>query len=179
MNKFMMNAMQLFLVALMLTFTISGCQKDKSSEACSLTELPSTLNFNVTPKLRVLGSDIPYEELKEALEIKFAGSIRKYYCSGHQSGEFVYNSTFDPWAIEQNLWTGGFFVGKAYGFDFQNSEDYLYPTITLTAVFASGHTFRAQINTLVYKDDIYTDIDYLKEFFYIDVTNSTTWTEVK
>jgi hypothetical protein len=180
MNKNQGVSYHLSMLVIFVLFSFAGCLKDKSHEACELTKLPQSLHFNVQPKLRVLENSLPdQQELKKALEIQFTGSVRKYYCSGDHSEPFIYNSSFDPWAIDQAYWTGGFLVGKAYGFNIDNEEDYIYSSVKLAASFFDGFTYTAQINTLTYKDDIFKDIDNLKDFFFIDVTSETVWVQVK
>ena len=168
-----------FLLFIALLFVLVACEKDSDEdlerEECEATAWSEAKHYDVMPKVRVLVDTINGFCLKDAKLIGYDGVISKYYCKNNISGTFHYTpSQFYPEFIEEEYWTGGFLIAEAYGFNFQNDLDYLDYHITFEAVFDDFNIFHASFDGEVMYNDIYTSIDELKQFFYVDI-NSTYW----
>lgn len=153
----------------------TACTEDK--DPCDETKIDK-FNVSVQPKLKI--SDLAGPDgyvLKDASELRFDGFIHKYHCGGSWSAKYDLNSTHDLRAIDDYHWNNGFYVGKVYGFDFDNSEDYLQCGFTLTATFEDGKSYwLGPINAVDAKPPLIPDFD--RSYFFLTVTTSEDWMPV-
>jgi hypothetical protein len=151
----------------------SSCKED--SDQCKETAWESTINYSVQPKLKAAASHLPDDRnLKEAVELQFLGVVRKFHCGGELSGGFWYASKHDPRAIDNSFWTDGFYVGKVYGFDFNNDEDYLEYDFYIIATFADSVKYKMDTK---HDNKAYPPfaIDWDRSFFYANVSADDQW----
>lgn len=165
------------LMLLPFVLVMISCEKnDEEADECEKTKWNEAIHYNVMPKIRVLGDNIPGYDLKEAKLITYTGSIKKYYCKDNGSTSFVYSpGEFYPEFIEEEYWKGGFFIAESYGFFFNNDEDYLKVNLELEAIFDNFTSYKTRISLKVKPSEIFIDIDNIKEYFYIDLTSETDW----
>lgn len=160
---------------------INACSdKEDESDECEKTKWDQAKQVNVIPRVRVLGDNISDYDLKDAKLITYNGIITKYYCKDNPSQSFNYSMReFYPEFIEDENWTGGFYIGDAYGFKFQNDEDYLQVFIEFEAVFDNFTSYCAFVRIKVKYGDIFRSIDDLREFYYVDLTDGLSWRNCK
>jgi hypothetical protein len=136
------------IILIVFLFTSSTCGLDKEDEEgiCEQSQMEK-VNLNIQPKLNVSASSLPEDRiLKEAELLTFTGTIKKYHCLGNWSEPYSYNSTHDPRAIDMENWSAGFFVGTVYGFDFDNTYDYVLIDYQLIAKFPDGAKFAIELS---------------------------------
>lgn len=168
------------LFPMMLVSLLACSDKEDPPDECEKTKWDQAVQVNVIPRVRVLGDNINDYDLKDAKLITYNGIITKYYCKDNPSQSFNYSMReFYPEFIEDENWTGGFYIGDAYGFKFQNDEDYLYVSLSFEAVFDSFTSYCAFVRIKVKYDDIFRSIDDLREFFYVDLTDGLSWRNCK
>lgn len=154
--------------------------KEDEADECEKTKWDQAIQVNVIPRVRVFGDNINDYDLKDAKLITYHGSITKYYCKDNPSQTFNYSMReFYPEFIEDENWAGGFYIGDAYGFKFQNDEDYLQVFLSFEAIFDSFTSYCAFVRFKVKHGDIFRSIDDLREFYYVDLTDDLGWTYCK
>lgn len=178
-----MRTVNIILVASLLTSSTCGLEKEEEEEICAQTQMEK-VHLNIQPKLNVSASSLPENRiLKEAELLTFTGTIKKYHCLGNWSEPFSLNSTHDPRAIDMAYWTAGFFVGSVYGFDFDNTYDYVFIEYQLIAKFPDGAKFAIELSQtgFYWRQDendprrILWDINVQKHFVMCSTLASYTW----
>jgi hypothetical protein len=152
--------------------TLSSCKEEK--DPCDDTKWESTINYSVQPKLIPAGAVLPDGKvLKEASNLTFIGVVRKYHCGGNLSQDYHMESQHDPRAIDDNYWNNGFYVGRVYGFDFNNDEDYLEFQYALAVYFGDGSVYELDVQLLQVKPPFIPD--WPKSYFNVSLGPGMVW----
>jgi len=179
----LIRTVNIILVVFLLTSSTCGLDKEDEEGICEQSQMEK-VHLNIQPKLNVSASSLPENRiLKEAELLTFTGTIKKYHCLGNWSEPFSLNSTHDPRAIDAAYWSAGFFVGTAYGFDLDNTYDYVLIDYQLIATFPDGAKFsieKSQRGFYWEQDEndtqrILWDINALKHYVVCFTLESDTW----
>ncbi len=164
---------KLLLILLVFLFGRFSCQ-DEKNDPCDDTKWPEMRNYSVQPKLDVSGCKLPEDRvLKEANKLVFQGSVRKYHCGGHLSDSYPMETIHDPGAISGENWENGFYVGKVYGFDFDNDEDRLDYVYMVRATFDDGAVYETAYELVSVKPPFIPD--WTKNYFIITIGGEVEW----
>lgn len=172
MVKFKKRMLWLFLAVILFAF--SACQV-KEIDPCDETQWEQMVNYSIQPKLKVAQSHLPDDKnLKDAANLNVIAKLLKVHC-GEDLGVFRdLNSNHDPGAIDDEFWMNGFYIGKVYGFDFDNSEDFLRCTCNIIATFEDGKKY-VLIDPISIEVKPPFGFDWDRSFFYITVTPDMDW----
>ncbi len=163
-----------------MVFLIAACKEDNQEELdeCEETKWPEPKHYHVQPKIRVYINKIQGFDLKNAEVVHYSGATQKIYCPDVESTLFQYTpSEFYPEFIEEQYWSGGFLIGESFGFFFNNDMDYLDVYLSFHVYFNNFDHFTGDKLIKVKPDDIYKDINNLKDFFFFDITSDIYWTK--
>ena len=116
--------------------------------------------------------------LKEALSLDISGYIKKIHCGGYEGTNLPISSSHDPRAIDEDHWLMGFYIGKVYGFDFDNDEDYLVLGYDITAIFEDGSQYKLNFPPPVLAKPQFAH-DWDRDYFFVTISESQEWKRVQ
>lgn len=108
--------------------------------------------------------------------ITISGSIRKIYCSGKESGNFTYNTTF---YVNSQMSANDFWLPQPYQYKFDNTKDKLVVTCNAKVFFDNGKIYESsECFGEFYYEDILLDANEFKYHIDIIFGNNLEWYEV-
>jgi len=172
----------LFLVFTSLFLLNSTCEKPTEKEECDNTKWEEPIDqilylYISVPKVFC---DAHNTNLSwNADQMAFSGTIQKFYCGDIASGSFSMNDAFIPKSMT-DAELGKVSVGQAYQFKFENDNDYLRLTGTLTAYFPNDIIWKTKdFSGKIYHKDLKYDIYSTEHYFVYSIPSSVIWEAVE
>jgi hypothetical protein len=161
------------MVLLFSMFLIACFDDDDIDKDCDKNKWPNALDYSPQPRLllknvKFISFGVPYDIL-QANDILFAGTVEKFHCDGTKGQRYEYYTSFDPRVLNETAITTGVFAGYPITFKFQHDKDYLKVIYTIDVRWEDSARAHCSAEQQVHHTDIIPDIEFLKEYFMIEV----------
>jgi hypothetical protein len=174
MKKFSFVVLTVFII---LPVIFGSCELLTSKNDCDATKMESTqepvVYIKALPNLSLTLGD---KSMIYSDRITISGSIRKIYCSGKESGNFTYNTTF---YVDNQMSVNDFWLPQPYQYKFDNTKDKLVVICHAKVFFDNGKIYESsECFGEFYYEDILLDANEFKYHIDILLSSNLQWYEV-
>lgn len=168
---------KLLSVFIILPVIFGSCELLTSKNDCDATKMETmqepVVYIKALPNLSLKLGD---QYMINSDRITISGSIRKFYCSGKESGNFSFNPTF---FVDPQMSVNDFWLPQPYQYKFENTKDKLVVICHAKVYFDNGKIYESsEFSKEFFYKDILLDANELKYHIDVLLSNNLEWYEV-